>query len=377
MKNFDLLVHSIHDTHTTLQQSVVKVIDKHATLRNWLIGFYIVEFEQNGEDKAKYGGKLLRKLADSLGQNSLSHRSLRLCRQFYLHYPQIARVIGSRLEGLGIRMSSVWQSPIAKLLCVDNEVPQIEDPLIVEAKNACINYQIDPERLIDNLSYAHLVQLFPIASPVKRAFYESECIRRNWSVSELKQQINTMLYERSGMRVNLQRPSLVSERTESGLSDMINSPYIFEFLGLKAKDVIYENDLRQGLIDNLERFLIDLDHGFCLEAKKKHIAIGEEHYYVDLVFYHRILKCHVLIALQMDAGRNVNDGRLESYLRYYKKEVMSPGDNPPVGLLLGADQHKALVEYVVADEDRPLFGTKYLDELPTKAQWEMCLSGGF
>jgi predicted nuclease of restriction endonuclease-like (RecB) superfamily len=373
MKNFNLLVHSIHDTHTTLQQSAVKTIDKHLTLRNWLIGFYIAEFEQNGEDRAKYGGKLLRKLAGSLGENTFSRRSLRLCRQFYLHYPQISRIIVSRLESLGIRMSPAWHSPIAKLLYVDSEVPAIEDPLIIEAKNASINYPIDPERLIDNLSYSHLVQLFPITSPGKRAFYESECIKRNWSVSELKQHINTLYFERSGLNVNPQKPSLYLAQTEgTSTSGLVKSPFIFEFLGLQSKDVVYENDAQHVLIDNLERFLIDLDNGFCLEAKRKPVTIDNECYFIDLVFYHRILKCHILIELKTNEGDHSESAQLATYLNY-KKEIMPECDNPPVGLLLIADQDKAIVEYVVADGDMPLFVARYLDKLPTKEQWEMCL----
>jgi hypothetical protein len=156
-------------------------------------------------------------------------------------------------------------------------------------------------------------------------------------------------------------------------SGLVKSPFLFEFLGLQGKDVVCENDAQRVLIDNLERFLIDLENGFCLEAKRKPVTIDNESYLIDLVFYHRILKCHILIELKTNEGDHSESAQLVTYLNYYKKEIMPESDNPPVGLLLIANQNKAIVEYVVADGDMPLFVARYLDKLPTKEQWEMCL----
>lgn len=153
-------------------------------------------------------------------------------------------------------------------------------------------------------------------------------------------------------------------------TDIIKSPFTFEFLGLKAKDVVYESDLEQALIDHLEEFLLELGHGFCFEAKQKRITIGGDYYYIDLVFYHRILKCHVLIDLKMKAVEHENIGQLKTYINYFKKNIMLTEDNPPVALLLVTENNKELVEYAVADSDQDLFVSKYKLELPSTKQLE-------
>lgn len=370
--NFDLLVHTIHDTHTTLQQSAIKAINKHLTIRNWLIGFYIVEFEQKGEDRARYGEKLLQNLADSLNQNSLSYRNLRLFIQFYLLYPQISETIKEQFSQLNLQ-SLNWQSPIAKSLSVEKQ-SDINWQSIANLKNVPGNaYEISPDKLLAKLSYTHLVQLFPINDPLKRTFYESACIKGNWSVSELKRQINTLYFERSGMSLNPEKLSLdVQENVEKvRAADIIKSPFTFEFLGLKSRDTVYENELEQALVDHLEEFLIELGHGFCFESKQKRITIGDEYFFIDLVFYHRILKCHVLVELKTNEVKHEHIGQLKTYINYYKKEIMLEGDNPPVGILLVTDQNKALVEYAVADSDMALFVSKYILELPSKEQLEV------
>lgn len=364
--NFNSLVSTIHETHLTLQESAVKAINKHLTIRNWLIGFYIVEFEQNGEDRARYGEKLLPRLAESLGQDSLSNRNLRLFRQFYLVYPVLGPAIKNELDSLGLTNKPLW-----KLLgdFADNqEVAIWQSPIAKSFHQDETNYS----KLISQLSYTHLVQLLPMDDQRKRTFYETQCVKGNWSVSELKRQINTLYFERSGMSVLPERLARETVRDEIRLSvsDIIKSPFTFEFLGLKSKEVVYENDLEQALVDNLEEFLIELGHGFCFEAKQKRIVIGGEYFFVDLVFYHRILKCHVLIELKTNEVRHEHIGQLKTYINYYKKEVMRGDDNPPVGLLLVTDQNKALVEYAVADSDHQLFVSKYLVNLPSKEQLE-------
>ncbi|MGG7662632.1 PDDEXK nuclease domain-containing protein [Dyadobacter sp. BHUBP1] len=212
--------------------------------------------------------------------------------------------------------------------------------------------------------------MLPLREPEKRAFYERQCIKSNWSVAELKRQINTLYYERSGISLDPEALARsVEEHAERPcITDIIKSPFTFEFFGLKAKDVVYENDLEQALVDNLEAFLIELGHGFCFEAKQKRIIIGDEYFFVDLVFYHRILKCHVLIELKTNEVRHEHIGQLKTYINYYKKEIMAQDDNPPVGLLLVTDQNRALVEYAVADSDTQLFVSKYVVNLPSNEQ---------
>lgn len=365
--NFDLLVHTIHDTHATLQQSAIKAINKHLTIRNWLIGFYIVEFEQKGEDRARYGERLLDELGTALQIKGLGSRNLKLFRQFYFAYPQIVQTASAQLKRaeIGVSAKSIginkFDAEMLHLLAA-SPTEQTGKP-----------DRLSSDLLTTKLSFSHLTLLLPIKNQIKRTFYEIACIRGNWSVSELKRQINTLYFERSGMSLNPEKLSLdVQENAEKvRASDIIKSPFTFEFLGLKSRDTVYENDLEQALVDHLEEFLIELGHGFCFEAKQKRITIGGEYFFIDLVFYHRVLKCHVLVELKTDEVKHEHIGQLKTYINYYKKEIMLEGDNPPVGILLVTDQNKALVEYAVADTDMALFVSKYILELPSKEQLEV------
>lgn len=364
MQQFDSLISEIKGIHSVMEQSAIKAINKHITVRNWLIGFYIIEFEQNGADRANYGDRLLDIMAEKLATNGLGARNLKLFRQFYLAYPQIVQTVSAQLQYFGLQ-------PIMKNFMLHNDDGGgrnfLPDVKILEV------HQVDSNTLISKLSFSHFSLLLPLKSLESRAFYESECIKGNWSVSELKRQINTLYYERSGMSIDSEKLSLhVNETSEkANLADLIKSPFTFEFLGLKAKEVVYENGLQQALIDNLEEFLIELGHGFCFEAKQKRITIGGEYFFIDLVFYHRILKCHVLVELKTNEAKHEHIGQLKTYINYYKKDIMQPSDNPPVGLLLVTDQNKALIEYAVADSDMPLFVSKYIVELPTKEELEI------
>ncbi len=351
MINFDTLVTQIQQTHKTLQESAVKAINKHLTIRNWLTGFYIVEFEQKGEDRAQYGERLLQNLSERLNTPSLSYRNLKLFRQFFSTYPQIGKVISSEM--------------------IDNQHFRIGQLAIAQFNNSSTEeLQVPPDKLISRLSYTHLVQMLPIQDPFKRAFYEIEAIKGNWSTEELKRQIGSLYFERSNMSQNPEKLSrIVLDNAEPFKpSDIIKSPFTFEFLGLKAKDVLYESDLEQALIDSLEEFLLELGDGFCFEAKQKRITIGDEYFFIDLVFYHRILKCHVLVELKVDPFKHEHTGQLKTYVNYYKKEITRPDDNPPIGILLVTNKNQALVEYALADSDEALFVSKYILELPSKQE---------
>ncbi len=371
--NFELLVNTIQETHNGLQQSAIKSVNKHLTIRNWLVGFYIVEFEQKGEDRAKYGEKLLPELAKSINIKGLSETNLKLNRQFYDTYPQIRNILSDQIKQLGFGNSSIRQTLSDEFLKTENQMITIRQmPSDVLIPNNTSNLQVPSERLINRLSFSHFSLLLPLENPLKRTFYEIECIKGNWSVEELKRQINSLYFERSGMSNNPEKLSrLIQEKSEVLIpTDIIKSPFTFEFLGLKAKDVVYESDLEQALINHLEEFLLELGDGFCFEAKQKRITIGTKYYFIDLVFYHRILKCHVLIDLKMKEVAHENIGQLKTYINYYKKNIMQPTDNPPVGLLLVTENDKALVEYAMADSDQHLFVSKYVVELPSTKQLE-------
>ena len=185
---------------------------------------------------------------------------------------------------------------------------------------------------------------------------------------ELKRQIASLYYERSALSHDKEQlagqTGQVAETNAPKLA--IRDPYVFEFLGLRPKEVMSESSLEAQLIDKLEDFLLELGNGFCFEARQKRILIGGEHFFVDLVFYHRILKCHVLVELKLERFSHENIGQLNTYVSWYRQNMMGAGDNPPIGILLCTDKNNALAEYALAGMDNQLFVSKYLLELPQK-----------
>ncbi len=214
-----------------------------------------------------------------------------------------------------------------------------------------------------------------IDDPLKRAFYEIECIRGNWSVRSLRRQIATLYFERSGLSKDKEKlAAMVHQGVETSEPRLaIRDPYIFEFLGLRAKDAVAESDLEAALVENLREFLLELGHGFCLEAQQKSIIIGKTRGFVDLVFYHRILKCHVLVELKVDEFKHEHLGQINTYVTWYRENMMAEGDNPPVGLLLCTGKDYALVQYATASVDNRLFVSKYEVALPSKHALEKFL----
>lgn len=364
---FEALVSIIEQTHRHFQQQAVKAVNVSLTVRNWLVGFYIVEFEQKGEDRAHYGTRLLSDLAASCKHvKGFDERSFRNFRMLYKQYPQIQLYIEERFS----------QFPIRGLMTTEfrHDVTDWSFPIrgSVKAEIDGQNMSIPIEKLIEKLSYTHFEQLVSIQDTLKRTFYEIECIKGTWSVRELKRQINSLYFERSGMSL---KPELLSEITQQKIqpasaSEIIKSVYAFEFLGLKSKDAVEELDLETALLDHLQDFMLEMGHGFCLEARQKKILIGDEYFFIDLVFYHRILKCHVLVELKIEDFNHHNMGQLNTYVNYYKAEIMQKDDNPTIGILLVTNKNKALVEYATAGMDNQLFVSKYLVELPKKEELE-------
>lgn len=362
---FENLISVIEQTHLHFHQQAVKAINVSLTIRNWLVGYYIVEFEQKGEDRAEYGSKLLSKLAESSKHiKGFDERSFRNFRLFYKQYPHIRSYILSHFPKLSIWGSLTTESDLR----AESEGMAIRGALTTESDSPAM--LVPADKILSNLSYTHLEQLFAIEDPLKRTFYEMECIKGTWSVRELKRQIDSLYFERSGMS---QKPELLSEITQKRTgaatpAELVKSVYAFEFLGLNAKDAVEERDLETALLDQLQHFMLEMGHGFCLEARQKKILIGDEYFFVDLVFYHRILKCHVLVELKVEDFNHHNMGQLNTYVNYYKAEVMQADDNPTVGILLVTQKNNALVEYATAGMDNNLFVSKYLLALPQKEE---------
>lgn len=237
-------------------------------------------------------------------------------------------------------------------------------------KNELEIESLDAKLLLSNLSFSHFVELIKVDKPIKRLFYEVECIKGNWSVKELKRQIGSLLYERTGLSKNKKKLLAMVHQESSQLifDDFRRDPYIFEFLGYKQKDILLESDLEKALTDDLQGFLLELGRGFCFEARQKRITINNEHYFIDLLFYNRILKCHVLIDLKTREFSHIDAGQMNFYLNYFKDNEMLEGDNPPVGIVLCSYKDAAVAKYATASIDNQLFVSKYMLELPSEEE---------
>lgn len=350
--DFNSLVKSIQQLNTEFANQASRAVNTSLTLRNWCIGGYIHEYELNGRDRAQYGEKLIEKLSQSLTNVPRSQkRELNRYRLFYKTYLQIGETVTPQLENI----SNV------RFLALSSKKETVS-PLSINATE-----------LVGKLSFSHFDLLISIEDETKRTFYELEAIQGNWSVRELKRQINSLYYERSGLSLNKKKLSELANKSaeKENIALTIRDPYIFEFLGLRPKEVMSESHLEDELLDKIEDFLLELGHGFCFEARQKRILIGDTHNFIDLVFYHRILKCHVLVELKLAEFSHENIGQLNTYVSWYKKNMMTKGDNPPIGILLCTDKNHALAEYALAGMDDNLFASKYQLELPKKEEMQL------
>jgi predicted nuclease of restriction endonuclease-like (RecB) superfamily len=356
--NFEKLITRIQQTNDILQQSAVKAVNTHITLRNWLTGFYIVEFEQNGSNRADYGSKLLENIAKNINIKGLTAPELSRCRQFYKLYPKIFGLITQEFKNI-----------LPTEFLSENTDKSILGSATQELQNEDLKYITT---IFQNISYTQFSELIKIEDSTKRRFYELLILKVQPSVKELKRQINTLTFERVGLSENHKTSfdEVINKIQPQKATDLVKSHYFFEFLNIVQPHLIEETKLEQALVSQLQQFISELGNGFCFEARQKRILIGDEYYFIDLVFYHRILKCHVLVELKTEYAKHEHIGQLKSYLQHYKKKVQEENDNPPVGILLVTSQNKTLVEYAIADSDLDIFVSKYQLQLPEKAKLE-------
>ncbi len=386
----DNLLKQINLLDNGLKNEANKAVNQLLTIRNWLIGYYIVMYEQNSDYRAKYGEKLLQTLSEKLDRKGLSYRNLKLFRQFYQTFPEIGQLLTAQSSNLAL---PIWQT-VSALLENNFQTPDNEYVNTLKTKSEQFNdlEQTDKlstefseeakllsSKMLQSLSFSHITLLLPLDNRLQRAFYAIEAIKGVWSVSELKRQINSLLFERSGLS---KKPKLLIDQINKNLnaetkSTLVKDVYTFEFLGLPIKNAVEETELETALLEHLREFILELGNGFCLEARQKRILIGDEYFFIDLVFYHRLLKCHVLIELKVESFNHANAGQLNTYLNYYKQEVKQKDDNDPIGILMVAGKNDTLVEYAIAGMDENLFVSKYLLQLPSKQKLEAFLKKEF
>lgn len=354
LHSFNDLTSIIQTTHDAAQSSAVKAINRMQTMRNWLIGYYIVEYEQHGKDRAEYGTKLLKKLEERVNRKGMTTTLFKWARKFYRLYPQMT-------DNLPVRICATMMH---QLQSIENKEDAIGASMMHQ-------FMTPGKTIISHLSFTHLREIMTIDDPLARYFYEQECIKCTWSVRELRRQISTNLYVRAGISSNPEKMlSLPSIQGHDSIDLQIRQPFTFEFLGLKAQDVVDEHDLEDALISHLQEFILELGKGFCFESRQKRIIIDDEYYYPDLVFYNRILHCGVIIELKNEEFSYENFGQLNAYVSHYRENEMQPGDNPPIGILLCTRKGKKMVEYALAGMDNQLFVSTYMLQLPDKKTLE-------
>ena len=354
LHSFNDLTSIIQTTHDAAQSSAVKAINRMQTMRNWLIGYYIVEYEQHGKDRAEYGTQLLKKLEERVNRKGMTTTLFKWARKFYRLYPQMT-------DNLPVRICATMMH---QLQSFENKEDAIGASMMHQ-------FMTPGKTIISHLSFTHLREIMTMDDPLARYFYEQECIKCTWSVRELRRQISTNLYVRAGISSNPEKMlSLPSIQGHDSVILQIRQPFTFEFLGLKAQDVVDEHDLENALISHLQEFILELGKGFCFESRQKRIIIDDEYYYPDLVFYNRILHCGVIIELKNEEFSYENFGQLNAYVSHYRENEMQPGDNPPIGILLCTRKGKKMVEYALAGMDNQLFVSTYMLQLPDKKTLE-------
>jgi len=367
------LVSAISSLNAQMVGHVATVANQALVLRNWMIGAYIVEYEQHGSDRAKYGARLLETLASDLktrGLRGLDIRTLRDCRELPLLYPQIRGTLSPELVQSAIRMIRGTASPeLKKLVRIPSAVSTASAPAIRQTVSDELPTPLSALEILQ-FSWSNLQELIRIDDPWKRAFFENECLRGHWSVRQLQRQIESLLYERTGLSTNKKAVLEGARKQEpvETIADMLRDPYILEFTGLAERPEYSEDQLESALLDHLQRFLLELGRGFCFEARQFRMTEGRKHHRVDLVFYHRLLRCHVLIDLKIRAFQPADAGQMNFYVNWFKANMMTQGDNPPVGILLCSDKDGAEVEFATAGMDQKLFVSRYLTALPSAEQ---------
>ncbi len=362
MTTFDHLVGNVSQVHRVTSGLAKGAVNQFLTMRNWMIGRYIVEFEQNGLNRAEYGSHLLSDLASELKIRGLDRTMLGLCRTFYIKYPQIRETASHRLKNL------VPIDETSETLTVDGSCDYAGNTEICET--ASHRFMTNPETLISRLSFSHIREIMKLEDPLERFFYEFECIQGVWSVRELKRQISTNLYVRAGIS---KKPETLLEKIQRNdyLAELtLKDPFSLEFLGLAGKDAVEESDIESALISHLQEFLMELGRGFCLEARQKRLLIDDNYYYPDLIFYHRYLHCNVVVELKAHEFRHEDLGQLNAYVAYYRKNEMIEGDNPPIGILLCTTKGSQMVEYALSGMDNQLFVSAYRLHLPDTSELE-------
>ena len=344
-------------------------------LTNFEIGRVIVEHEQRGKERAAYGKETLKALAARLTREfgrGFSERNLEYMRKLYLLWnerlPHISQTVSAKSDGAAISQTPSAKcdgATISQTVSAKSDGAAISQTVSAKSEPSKLNAQTSSGRF--TLSWSHYIVLIGIEDDAERSFYEIESAQSGWSLSELKRQIASSLYERLALSRDKKRVRQLAERghTLEQPTDFLKSPLVLEFLGLEEKPAYTESDLETALIDKLQQFLLELGKGFLFEARQKRFTFDEDNYFVDLVFYNRLLRCYVLFDLKLDKLTHQDLGQMQMYVNYYDREVTMPDEKPTVGIILCKRKKDALVELTLP-KDANIYAAEYQHYLPSK-----------
>lgn len=311
---YNSLIENIGNIYQKARENVISAVNIEMLEAYWDIGKYIIEYEQQGKEKASYGQQLLEKLSNDLKLRygkGFSRSNLNYMRRFYTKYPK-------------------------------------------------------SEMVSHKLTWSHYFELLKVEDYLAREFYEKQAIIENWTVRELKRQKKTGLFHRLAVSKDKNKVLELSKKGQivKTENDLTKDPYVFEFLGLPEKDLYTENDLEKAIINNLQSFLLELGKGFAFIGRQQRITLNNRHYFVDLVFYHIKLKCYVLIDLKIGDVEHEHIGQMKLYLGYYEKEISDKTDNKPIGIILSEEKDEIMAEYAMLNDHSKLIVSKYQLYLP-------------
>jgi predicted nuclease of restriction endonuclease-like (RecB) superfamily len=364
MSEFENLATTFQVTQDALLRHSARAVDSALVVRNWLFGWYLVEFENASASRADlYGKELINKLAKRLkekGLQGISPTNLRKFREFFQAYPEIQRATSvTSLAGLG--------SP--SFLQDSASTEKIQQTLSVESFQSMWQATFTQIASSLPLGWSHYVELLTLEDPPERSFYEIEAASNQWSVRELQRQIASSLYQRLALSCDtneIHRLAVEGQVVEKA-ADLIKNPIVLEFLGLQDRPHYSEDELESAIIDQLESFLLELGKGFLFEARQKRFTFDNDHFRVDLVFYNRLLRCYVLVDLKRDKLTHQDLGQMQMYVNYFDRHVKLSEELPTIGILLCHRKNDALVELTLPPNAN-IFASKYQLYLPSKEE---------
>jgi len=352
VNSFTKLFGQIKDLVNTARTDVLRQVNNYIVLVNFEIGRLIVENEQSGKPRAEYGKETLEKLSSRLTKEfgrGYSADNLELKRKFFIIYR-------NRISESLIRNSELSHKK--------NKTKEVSE---LPGNSESLTRIFEIRKNLFPLSWTHYIQLTRMAEK-ERGFYENECINNNWSVRELQRQYDSSLFERT---ILSRKNSDYSKLSKSGIvverpSDLIKQPYVLEFLGLKEEPSYTESQLEQAIIDKIEQFLLELGKGFLFETRQKRISFGGDDFYIDLVFYNRMLRCYVLIDLKIGKLTHADIGQMQMYVNYFDRRIKLMDENKTIGIILCKQNNRTVVEFTLPEGEDRIFSREYKLYLPDK-----------